>query len=110
MDGHHVNAMNTGLNLKTNEQFHSKTTTATFFYNLSFYRNERKEVTVRRRLRKSLCEWAVTPTSVSLALYFSDSAITFGRILGSVVMLHSSQDGRSRRMLSVYPTTREVSG
>ena len=65
---------------------------------------------MRRRLRKSRCEWAVTPTSVNLALYFSDSVITFGRILRSVVMSHSSPDGRNRKMLSVYPTTREVSG
>ena len=36
MDGHDVNAMNTGVNLKTNEQFHSKTTTTSFSYKSLF--------------------------------------------------------------------------
>ena len=42
MDGHDVNAMNTVVNLKTNEQFHSKTTTFFLFLTLLFYRMKRE--------------------------------------------------------------------
>ena len=43
MDGHDVKTMNTGITLKTNEQFHSKIVFSLYVF--SFYRIGEEEIT-----------------------------------------------------------------